>query len=72
MVQRLAARYVTGMLSQLEWVPLATHRANTRLCMMYRVAHMPVGDPWTPWLTLAQCTTRSRGVSCVEIYSNIS
>ena len=51
---------VTGMLSQLEWVPLATHRANTRLCMMYRVAHTPVGDPWTPWLSLtfAQRTTR--------------
>ena len=49
---------VTGMLSQLEWVPLATRRANIRLCMMYRVAHMPVGDPWTPWLTFAQRSTR--------------
>ena len=49
---------VTGMLIQLEWVPLATRRANTRLCMMYRVAHTPVGDPWTPWLTFAQRTTR--------------
>ena len=49
---------VTGMLSQLEWVPLATRRANTRLCMMYRVAYTPVGDPWTPWLTFAQRTTR--------------
>ena len=68
MVQRRAARYVcnrwhntssvTGMLSQLEWVPLAKRRANTRLCMMYRVAHTPVGDPWTPWLTFAQRTTR--------------
>ena len=68
MVQRRAARYVcnrwhntssvTGMLNQLEWVPLATRRANTRLCMMYRVAHTPVGDPWTPWLTFAQRTTR--------------
>ena len=68
MVQRRAARYVcnrwhntssvTGMLSQLEWVPLATRRANTRLCMMYRVAHTPVGDPWTPWLTFEQRTTR--------------
>ena len=68
MVQRRAARYgcnrwhntsgVTGMLSQLEWVPLATRRANTRLCMMHRVAHTPVGDPWTPWLTFAQRTTR--------------
>ena len=68
MVQRRAVRYVcnwwhntssvTGMLSQLEWVPLATRRANTRLCMMYRVAHTPVGDPWTPWLTFAQRTTR--------------
>ena len=67
MVQRRAARYVcnrwhntssvTGMLSQLEWVPLATRRANTRLCMMYRVAHTPVGDPWTPWQTFAQHTT---------------
>ena len=60
MVQRRAARYVcnrwhntssvTGMLSQ--------RRANTRLCMMYRVAHTPVGDPWMPWLTFAQRTTR--------------
>ena len=67
MVQRRAARYVcnrwhnpsvTGMLNQLEWVPLATRRANTRLCMMYRVAHTPVGDPWTPWLTFVQRTTR--------------
>ena len=68
MVQRRSARYVcnrwhntssvTGMLNQLEWVPLATRRANTRLCMMYRVAHTPVGDPWTPWLTFAQRTTR--------------
>ena len=24
----------------------------------YRVAHTPVGDPWTPWLTFAQRTTR--------------
>ena len=48
---------VTGMLNQLEWVTLATRRA-TRLCMMYRVAHTPVGDPWTPWLTFAQRTTR--------------
>ena len=68
MVQRRAARYVcnrwhntssvTGMLSQLEWVPMATRRANTRPCMMYRVAHTPVGDPWTAWLTFAQRTTR--------------
>ena len=49
---------ITGMLSQLEWVPLATRRANTRLYMMYRVAHTPVGDPYTPWLTFAQHTTR--------------
>ena len=80
MVQRRVARYVcnrwhntssvTGMLNQLEWVPLATRGANTLLCMMYRVAHMPVGDPWTPWLTFAQRTTR--GVPCVEIYSNIN
>ena len=61
MVQCRAARYVcnrwhntralsvTGMLSQLEWVPLAT---------MYRVAHTPVGNHWTPWLTFAQSTTR--------------
>ena len=44
MVQRRAARFVsnrwhntssvTGMLSQLEWVPLATRRASTRLCTM--------------------------------------
>ena len=68
MVQRRAARYVcnrwhntssvTGMLSQLEWVPLALRRANTRLCMMHRVAHTPVGNHWTPWLTFAQSTTR--------------
>ena len=52
---------VTGMLNQLEWVPLATRRANMRLCMMYRVAHTPVGDPWTPWLTFAQRTTLGAG-----------
>ena len=33
-------------------------RTNTRLCMMYRVAHTPVGDSWTPWLTFAQHTTQ--------------
>ena len=68
MVQRRAARYVcnrwhnassdSGMLSQLEWIPLATRRANILLFMKYRVAHTPVGDPWTPWLTFAQRTTR--------------
>ena len=31
------ANSTLGMLSQLEWVPLATRRANTRLCMMYTV-----------------------------------
>ena len=33
-------------------------RANTRLCMIYGVAHTPVGDLWSPWLTFAQRTTR--------------
>ena len=67
MMQRIAARYVcnrwhntssvTGMLSQLDLAPLARRRANTCLCMMYMVAHTPVGDPWTPWLTFAQRKT---------------
>ena len=81
MVQRRAARYVcnrwhntssiTGMLSQLEWAPLATRRANTRLCMRYRVAHTPVGDPWTPWLTFAQRTTRgSHAWKYIPIYQH--
>ena len=81
MVQRRASRYVcnrwhntssvTGMLSQLVWVPLAMRRANTRLCMMYRVAHTPVGDPWTPWLTFAQRTTRgSHAWKTWSIYDN--
>ena len=53
MVQHRAARYVcnhwhntssiTGMLNQLEWIPLTMRRANTRFCMIYRVARTPVG-----------------------------
>ena len=51
MVQRRAARYVcnrwhntssvTGMLNQLEWVPLATRRANTtrRLQILFHTTH---------------------------------
>ena len=82
MVQRHAARYVcnhwqntssvTGMLSQLEWVPLVTRRANTRQCMIYRVAHTPVGDPYTPWLTFAQRTTRGSHAWRKKLYSNIN
>ena len=81
MVQRRVARYVcnrwhntssvTGILSQLEWVPLATRRAKARLCMMYRVAHTPVGDPWTPWLADIRAAPHS-GVPCVEICIPIS
>ena len=36
-------------------------RANTRLRMMYRVAHTLAVDPWTPWLTFAQPQRTTRG-----------
>ena len=77
MVQCRAARYVynrwhntssvTGMLSQLEWAPLARRRANIRMCMMYRVAHTPVSDPWTPCLTFVQRTTQGAPCMCMQI-----
>ena len=52
--------------------PSAHRRANTRLCMMYRVAHTPVGNPWTPWLTFTQRTTRGSQPSHAWKYIPIS
>ena len=68
MIQRRAARYacnrwhnissVTEMVSHLGWEPLTTRRRNMRLCMMYKIAHTVVGDPWTEWLTTTKRVTR--------------
>ena len=64
MVQRRAARYGT--------TPAASPECSASWSgsLMYRVAHAPVVDPWTPWLTFAQRATRR--VPCVKIYSNIN
>ena len=60
------------LLSQLEWVPLATRRANTCLCMMYRVAHTGYAGR-RPLDSLADIRgAHHSGVPCVEIYSNIN
>ena len=46
------------MVGHLGWEPLATRRRNMRLCMMYKIAHTVVGDPWTEWLTTSKRVTR--------------
>ena len=80
MIQRRAARYtcnrwhnissVTEMVSHLGWEPLAARRRNTRLCMMYKIAHTVVGDPWAEWLTTTKRVTRGFH-SCLEVYSDL-
>ena len=80
MVQRRAARHacnryhnissVTEMVGHLGWEPLATRRRNMRLCMMYKIAHTVVGDPWTEWLTTSKRVTRGfRAWKYIPIYS---
>ena len=80
MIQRRAARYacnryhnissVTEMVGHLGWEPLATRRRNMRLCMMYKIAHTVVGDPWAEWLTTAKRLTREfHAWKYVPIYS---
>ena len=68
MIQRRAARYacnryhdissVTEMVGHLGWEPLATRRRNMRLCMMYKIAHTVVGNPWTERLTTTKRVSR--------------
>ena len=81
MVQRRAARYtcnryhnissVTEMVGHLGWEPLATRRRNMRLCMMYKIAHTVVGDPWTEWLTTSKRVTRGfHAWKYIPIYSH--
>ena len=81
MVQRRAARYtcnryhnissVTEMVGHLGWEPLATRRRNMRLCMMYKIAHTVVGDPWTEWLTISKRVTRGfHAWKYIPIYSH--
>ena len=81
MVQRRAARYtcnryhnissVTEMVGHLGWEPLATRRRNMRLCMMYKIAHTVVGDPWTEWLTASKRVTRGfHAWKYIPIYSH--
>ena len=78
-LQRCAARYVcncwhntssvTGMLSQLEWVPLATCRANTRVDDVQSCSYTSRG----PLDSLADIrAAHHSGVPCVEIYSIIN
>ena len=67
MIKRRAARYacnlwhnissVTEMVSHLGWEPLTTRRRNMHVCMMYKIAHTVVGDPWTEWLTTTKRVT---------------
>ena len=81
MVQRRAARYtcnryhnissVTEMVGHLGWEPLATRRRNMRLCMMYKIAHTVVGDPWTEWMTTSKRVTRGfHAWKYIPIYSH--
>ena len=80
MIQRRAARYacnryhnissVTDMVGHLGWEPLTTRRRNMRLCMMYKIAHTVVGDPWTEWLTTTKRVTRGfHAWKYIPIYS---
>ena len=48
---------VTEMVGHLGWDPFATRRRNMRLCMMYKIAHITVGDPRTEWLTTTKRVT---------------
>ncbi len=67
-VQRRGARFVhnrwhntsrvTPMLQSLDWEPLASRRANTRLCMFYRIVHSTVAIPANEYLTLSSTRTR--------------
>ena len=80
MVERRAARYacncwhkissVTEMVGHLGWEPLATRRRNMRLCMMYKIAHTVVGDPWAEWLATTKRVTRGfHAWKYIPIYS---
>ena len=79
-IQRRAARYTcnrwhnissaTEMVGHLGWEPLAKRRRNMRLCMMYKIAHTVVGDPWAEWLTRTKRVTRGfHAWKCIPIYS---
>ena len=62
---------VTEMVGHLGWEPLATRRRNMRLCMMYKIAHTVVGDPWTEWLTTSKRVTRGfHAWKYIPIYSH--
>ena len=49
---------VTEMVGHLGWEPVATRRRNMRVCIMYKIAHTVVGDPWAEWLTTTKRVTR--------------
>ena len=58
------------MVGHLGWEPLATRRRNMRLCMMYKIAHTAVGDPWAEWLTTTKRVTRGfHAWKYIPIYS---
>ena len=69
--QRHNISSVTEMVGHLGWEPLATRRRNMRLCMMYKIAHTVVGDPWTEWLTTSKRVTRGfHAWKYIPIYSH--
>ena len=44
---------------------------HMRLCMMYKIAHTVVGDPWTEWLTTSKRVTRGfHAWKYIPIYSH--
>ena len=71
MVQRRAARYVTGryrrrssvgdMLTNLQWTPLETRREDQRLAMMYKISHGLVAID--PAEFMAPAVTSSRRIN---------
>ena len=42
-----------------------------RLCMMYKIAHIMVGDPRTEWLTTTKRVTRGFHAWNLEVYSDL-
>ena len=58
------------MVGHLGWEPLTTRGRNMRLCMMYKIAHTVVGEPWTEWLTTTKRVTRGfHAWKYIPIYS---
>ena len=69
MVQRRAARFVTGnysrepgtvtgIISDLQWPPLQSRRQISRLCLLYKTVHNEVAISLPTYITRPTCTTR--------------